>query len=239
MKILIRISFLLIVLISCNTKTKPLIKEEQIKQTNSNILDSCKSKLQRGDLILRMGDDFISQILADLSPHEKMYSHAGIVEVIDGKPFVYNINPPSTNMAQDDTIRLEPVDTFLNPLKNKAMGLYRYNISKEMMAAFIDTINVFKKQKVRFDMRFDITNDDTLYCSEIIVKALERASHGAIQFPRVIIDSTRVLGVKRFFKVMNNEIDLKKYPILTLDNLYLSTKAQKIYTAKFLSKNNF
>jgi hypothetical protein len=228
---------ILTILFSCNSK--PLNKEEQIIKTNKKIIDSCKSKLQRGDLLLRMGNDFISQILADLSPNEKMYSHAGIIEIVDGKPFIYNINPKSTNFIDDDTIRLEPIDSFLNPLYNKAVGLYRYDLTPTETNAFIDTIKAFKMQKVRFDMRFDIKTDDTLYCSEVIVKALEKSSNRAIIFPRVIVDSTRVLGVKRFFKIMNNEIDLKKYPILTLDNLYLINKAKKLYAGKFLNKNSF
>ncbi len=230
-------SLVLCFIVSCTSK--PITKEEQINKTNNSILDSCKKNLKRGDLVLRMGNDFISQILADLSPHEKMYSHAGIVEVVEGKPYIYNINPKSTNDINDDTLRLEPVDSFLNPQHNKAMGLFRYDITEAETIAFIDAIKAFQQQKVRFDMKFDIKTDDTLYCSEVIVKALERASSGKIVFPRVIVDSTRVLGVKRFFKIMNNEIDLKKYPILTLDNLYLIPNAQKIYTAKFLSKNNF
>jgi Permuted papain-like amidase enzyme, YaeF/YiiX, C92 family len=210
-----------------------------VVQNNVNTITDCKKLAQRGDLVVRMGDDFISQVLADIAPKEKKFSHAGIVEIVDGKTYVYNINPKSTNYINDDTVRLEPIDSFLNPNKNKAVGLYRYKLSNKGIDSFINVIKYFKQQQARFDMKFDIKDDNNLYCTELIAKSLERSTNNQIHFQRHIVDSIQVIGVKRFFKIMNDEIDLKKYPIITLDHLYLNSYCTPIFLGTLQQKNQF
>jgi Permuted papain-like amidase enzyme, YaeF/YiiX, C92 family len=217
----------------------PVSKAELTQKNNVTVLKECYQLAQRGDLILRMGDDFISQVLADIAPKEKKFSHSGIVEIVNGKPFVYSINPKSAKNIEDDTVRLEPIDSFLNPAKNTAVGLYRYKLSAAGIDSMIQTIRVYQRKKARFDMRFDIKDDENLYCTELIAKALEKSTNQQITFDRYIIDSTKVLGVKRFFKIMNNEIDLKKYPIFTLDNIYLNKYCVPIYIGSLMQKNQY
>jgi hypothetical protein len=231
------VCFTALLFFSC--KSRPLTKYEIIDQHNREVTSTCIKLAQRGDLVLRMGDDFISQVLADIAPKEKRFSHAGIIEMVDGKPFVYNINPKSTNFINDDTIRLEPIDSFINPLKNKEFGLFRYKLSNAGIDSFIQTIQSFQKQQVRFDMRFDIHDDDKQYCTELIAKCLEKSTQNRIFINRYIIDSTKVVGVKRFFKIMNNEIDLKKYPIITVDNLYLNPFTVPVYSDRLMLKYEF
>lgn len=230
---------ILIVLFSCDTSKKELTKEEQASKHNTDAINEAKNLLKKGDLIMRMGDDFISEILADIAPVEKKYSHTGIVDIVDNKMLVYSINPESTTGKGDDTIRIESVDSFIQPFVNKRFGIYRFDLNDAEMDSFFVELKRFKKQHIKFDFKFDIKDDNNLYCSELIVKSLEKATNNKLQFKRSIIDDTHVLGVKRFFKLQDTGIDLKKYPILTLDNLYLNPFTKLVYENKLFTKRDY
>ncbi len=88
-----------------------------------------KDSIREGDLILRCGNDFISESLSDFSQQEKLYSHSGIAIMDDGIMYVYSnmagdINP-------DEIMRRDNIDSFITPVNNVAVGVYRYDITKE------------------------------------------------------------------------------------------------------------
>jgi hypothetical protein len=225
-------------LIGCFQKKTPT-KEEALNEYNANELSNCTANLKRGDLVLRKGKDAISQILADLNPKERRYSHCGMVEIINNKLFVYNINPESKFAIQDDTIRLEPIDSFLSAKINEEIGAYRFNLTEKEIDSTYKIFKQFQSKKARFDMKFNMADDDHLYCSELIVKSIEKATNNKTNFPRVFMDSVKVIGVRRFLKLTDEKVDLKKYPLLTMDNLYLNGKATLIFNGIYKDKNDF
>ncbi len=227
-----------LIIISCNNK-QVFTKEEAVKQFNETELANCKANLKRGDLVMRKGRDAISQILADLNPKERRYSHCGMVEIIDTKIYVYNINPESKFDIKDDTIRLEPIDSFLSESINKEIGVYRFNLTEKEIDSTYKIFKEFQLKKARFDMKFNMADDENLYCSELIVKSIEKATNNKMNFPRVFMDSVKVIGVRRFLKLTDEKVDLKKYPLLTMDNMYLNGKATLIYNGVYKSKNDF
>jgi Permuted papain-like amidase enzyme, YaeF/YiiX, C92 family len=227
---------LLTMLFSCGNASVEKTPQEKAIEHNESAIKTAKKIVQRGDLILRRGDDFISDILADLSPQDKKYSHSGIIDIIDGKPYVISINPASSNYVKDDTIKVEPIDSFIKPDANKYFGVYRYQLTKAEIDSFFTKLDDYKKNKVRFDFKFNLADEENQYCSELIAKSLEKAS--TQKFKRVTIEETRVLGVKRFFKISDTGIDLKKYPVITIDNLYLNSFTKPIFESDLSTKRS-
>lgn len=217
---------------SCDSNKKILTKTEQVQADNITILNTSMQNLQRGDLVLRLGNDVISQILADLNPHERKYSHCGLLDKQNGQWVVININPKSTRTATDDTMRAEPLDTFLSPYCNKAIAIHRYALAPEMVDKVFNEVYKYQQQKPHFDNRFNLADDSLLYCSELIAKSVEKATEKNLTFERAYMKDAKVIGVKRYFNLMSYNADLSKYPVITLDNLYLN-KAKKIYEGQY------
>ena len=211
-------------IISCTNK--PLSKQETIVINNNTIIADVKKNVENGDLILRMGNDIMSEILRDISPKERKYSHVGLIKIVDGVPMVYNINPESKKLLRDDTIRLENLDSFITPTKNIAVAVYRFSFDNTLKNAILDTVLNYQHNKTRFDMQFNFADDSAQYCSELITKSLEKATANKYTIARYIIDSTKVIGVKKYLS--SNNIDFKKYPVITLDNMYLNAFTKKI-----------
>jgi hypothetical protein len=203
------------------------------KNANHKAVDEAKALMQEGDLIMRLEDDFISRLIADLSPVEKKYSHAGIVTKIGNDLQVYNLYPALNKDSLHSGILLTPIDSFINPKKHATFALYRHTITKPEIDSFMASIRQFKNSKITFDMKFDYSTDSSLYCSEMIVKAMEKATNNKNIYKRSFVNDTQIIGVKRFFKFMNDKVDLSKYPIITLDNLYLNAWTKLLYSYKF------
>src|SRR4030095_17219264 len=111
--------------------------------------------------ILRCGNDFISESLSDFSQQEKLYSHSGVAMVDDGMLYVYSnmagdINP-------DEIMRRDNIDSFITPVNNVAVGVYRYDINNEELQRLKTIVNDYYISKLQFDMNFDLTTNNKMY----------------------------------------------------------------------------
>src|SRR5689334_21518675 len=84
-------------LLGCNQR-----KVERIVDTNRSgdpqelvekRVDSFKMSARDGDLIVRLGDDYLSDRIKYLSESDKSYSHAGIIVIKNGQLLVCHIYP--------------------------------------------------------------------------------------------------------------------------------------------------
>lgn len=152
---------------------KSLVADSLIAATGRLIHD--------GDILLRSGRDFTSYQIRALSDSDKTYSHAGIARVQGGQVLVYHITPPELDEPASDTaVRLEPLEKFADPDACFGLGIVRYRlnaIETKRMLAYCDSIY---QQHTGFDSRFDLTEPNKLYCSEMIGNALRSASGGRI-----------------------------------------------------------
>ena len=138
--------------------------------------------IHEGDLVLRCGSDFISESLSDFSQKEKLYSHSGVAMMDNGTMYIYSnmagdINP-------DEIIRRDIVDSFITPFHNVAVGVYRYDITNTELEKLKTIVHTHYMNKLQFDMNFDLTTDDKMYCAEMIAKSVEQATEKRITFPK-------------------------------------------------------
>lgn len=201
---------------------------KEVKQTNTVKLqiDSLKRVAQLGDLVLRLGDDMLSYSIRFLSEQDKSFSHSGIIAEHNGEKVVCHIYPHENDA---DTIQYEPIDTFINPLKNVQCGLYRYDLSSSEQGDFFSQIDVYRKKKVHFDRLYDLRTGDKLYCTEMIAKALAASTHNRIHIKETYLPKAMLPMMYNYFKnekASHEEIAARKY--IAIDNLYLNPNCKQV-----------
>lgn len=161
-------------------------------------------KLRSGDIVLRDGKSFISQVFRNFSMTDKRYSHAGIVYISNGRTYVCHV--VAAEGKRSNKIRLEPISSFCNPTDNTAFAIYRSSINTNVVDSVL--IEYFKK-RVSFDNDFDLKSDDKMYCTELVYKVLTAANRN-----EKFINLSHESGVD----------------YVACDNLYLNPKTKLIYS---------
>jgi len=208
-------------------KTAPLT--DSLLKNRWAAINKVKDSIREGDLVLRCGNDFISESLSDFSQTEKLYSHSGVAIMDNGTMYIYSnmagdINP-------DEIMRRDIVDSFITPFHNIAVGIYRYDITLAELEKLKDIIHAHYINKLQFDMNFDLSTDDKMYCAEMIAKSVEQATGSRISFSKSLI--TPALKEKYLKKLLEKKIipsanvaDQREY--LALDNLYINPHCREI-----------
>ena len=226
--------FFLVFIISCKQKkviaASPVVTDTL---TNNSIqiayihIVNAKKLLQDGQLITRSDNDFESLIMQNFSRREREYSHSGIVFKEDSGYVVYHCMGGSEN--PEGAFRKDPFDSFVNPLQKTGFGIFQYQLA-ELEADKIHAI--LKKDydlKIPFDASFNLKTDDSLYCSEMIYKALKDATGNRIILPSSSIDNfkPKIMGYK------NNKLFFKKFEFIGIDDLYLNPFCKEITRVKY------
>jgi Permuted papain-like amidase enzyme, YaeF/YiiX, C92 family len=129
--------------------------------------------IQTGDIVLRNGKGFISDLFRNTSKREKKYSHAGIIVIENNKPFVYHM---LGNASGGGEFKKEPLSGFCNPETNKGFAIYRYNFlhnKENEVNVWLQHIN---QKKPKFDEDFNLEESGNMYCSELIYNMCETVS---------------------------------------------------------------
>jgi hypothetical protein len=193
------------------------------------MIEKGQSLLQEGDLVLRLNHDPASQFIKYFNRQDKSYSHAGIVLFENGYPYVYHIvngdENPGEHIKKDSLLR------FCNPRKNFGFGIYRYKTDSAEVKKLKAVIFSWQKKKVQFDHSFNLKTDDRMYCSEMITKALARATGNRIE-----ITSTQPTAIEA--AVLSSHVGLplvvaRKLKMIAIDNLYMNAHCAPIFRYQF------
>lgn len=144
------------------------------------------SGIADGALALRKGNDITSNILAQLNTRDRRFSHIGICFVEDGEAVVYH--SLGSEYGGDQYIRKERADVFFNLDNNLSIGYAKTTFSAEEKEQLHRLLKIWYQQKIPFDMNFDLQTDDSLYCSEMVAKAIMTA------IPNINIGFTDTFG---------------------------------------------
>jgi hypothetical protein len=227
MKLLDVTNLLFCVLIfSCNQNEAipavDLTPQAPEKDTIQVHIDSLKHICLPGDLIVRLGDDFISERIRYLSGKDRSYSHAGIIVIHNNNKMVCNIYPDDF-VPGADTIRYDPIDSFLNTRTNLKCALYRYDLSDIEKINIAQELDNYHSKKIHFDKAYELNTDDRLYCSEMIYKVLKKVTNNRIVIESSYIPENMQYLISVYFKKYNlskNNISSRK--IIAIDNLYIN-----------------
>ncbi|GHV00747.1 hypothetical protein FACS189483_10950 [Spirochaetia bacterium] len=123
--------------------------------------------LEDGDVLCRLGDRIWSQYFRKISPHDKRFSHLGIVRVAEGSYTV--INAEGLAVEGKDFVNEIALQDFLNSATE--IGVYRLRDgAAALSAAALEFIGR------PFDWAFDMGSDDRLYCTELLYVVLKRVA---------------------------------------------------------------
>lgn len=162
---------------------------QHYRSWNLRMADSAVGLLHTGDVVLRMGMGAQSQLLAQMNRGRKDYSHCGIVLLEKGYPFVYHCIGGEDN--PDARLRRDSAASFFAPDQQMAIGIVRYNADT---LAERNIIRAFYRRRPRFDMQFDMSTDDKLYCTEFVYKVLVQTTGDEGCIPTDTVMGHRFVG---------------------------------------------
>ena len=236
------ISFLIVLLFTLGCSDN--IKNEKIKSapplTGSELNNRWKSisavrdSVREGDLVLRCGNDFTSESLRDFSQQEKLYSHSGIALLYEGAMYVYSNMAGDLN--PDEVMRRDPVDSFLTPVSNIAVGVYRYDFANEELEKLKTIMLTHYDNKLQFDMNFDLATDDKMYCAEMIAKSIEQATNNRILITKSMVNEAlrqKYLKMALQKKVIPSAKSADQREYWSIDNLYLNSHCREVIKIVF------
>jgi hypothetical protein len=145
-----------------------VINNQQKRQ--SSILyvqeDTILPFLNDGDIICRLGDRIWSTFFKELSPKDKRFSHLGIVRIRNN--IVSVINAEGLTIEGKDNVNEVSLKDFLKSAQS--IGIYRLrNIDGKIIS---DTALEYLGRP--FDWQFDMEEDESLYCSELLYVILKK-----------------------------------------------------------------
>lgn len=184
-----------------NDKHKKMWKEAGVDE----------SGLKDGDLVLRHSKGFVSDAILTFQTKEPEFSHSGVVKKVNGKTYVYHATGGEENVTNN--MKRDPISLYCHPAAVFKFGIFRYDLPAAEMDAFMAIMDANYEQGVQFDLDFDMTTDETMYCSEMIYKAMEE-----------------VRGKEGNFIGMSY---VGNKPYVAIDDLYLNELTSEIYRYEY------
>ncbi len=175
-----------------------------------------KDSLQDGDLLLRNGQEPGSQLIKNLSPNDKSYSHAGIVFMENGIPFVYHLTPGKEN--EGGRMLRDSLENFCNPRYVFGYAIYRYNLETAETNKLKDSVKGWYTKELPFDHSYDLKTDDKMYSTEMVKKAYEKATANRISIPTTKPGIKEATYISRKLKIPR--VLVLKANIVPLDAVY-------------------
>ncbi|MCH5596984.1 YiiX/YebB-like N1pC/P60 family cysteine hydrolase [Niabella ginsengisoli] len=141
-------------------------------------MDQAKALLKSGDIIVRDGNDEVSEAARNFNRKDKSYSHCGIIQIEHDTVFVYHALGGSFNPSQK--LLRQPLNIFCHPKEVNKFAVFRYELDIDEDIRLSDWIHRSYVEGLPFDLFFNFYTDDKMYCSEFVFKAINTATNGAL-----------------------------------------------------------
>ena len=161
-------------------------------------------KFQNGDIIYRHGNGFFSDYFRKSSNREQLYSHGGII-VIDSSQ-VYVIHSEASELTGVGGVRKESLDVFLKDISTWAV--YRLDTTQIVRDSIVLTASEYLSRETPFDLDFDNTSDDRVYCTELIALSINKATH------RHLIKATGCIRNKPYYAIDDTYLLKQMKPVM-------------------------
>jgi hypothetical protein len=150
--------------------------------------------LKEGDLVFRRGKSLESFAVV-VTAGNGGFSHVGVIVLEGGKPFVIHVEP-GENALNSEPVRKERLSSFLDAGKASHFAVYRSCLGRRDLDRVIVKARSFYTRKCRFDNSYDMQTDQTLYCTELVLKAYQQ---GGLQINMVLkeLNEVNILVARR------------------------------------------
>ena len=127
---------------------------------------SAAGQLQDGDLVFRRGRDLMSSLVLRQGQASR-FSHVGMVRRLEGQVTIVHAMPDEP--GSPGGVRQELLADFLAPAVASDAASYRLpGLDRSATRDWLDA-----QRGKPFDMRFALSDARALYCSELVVRALD------------------------------------------------------------------
>lgn len=158
--------------------------------------------LREGDLALRLGTSLASKVVIMLDSAGQ-YSHIGIVARRGNQWVVVHAVPDERDDGGRDTVKADPIGTFLLPARAAHGAIVRINATElQRQRAAREALRLVEAH-TEFDHEYDWTDTTRLYCTQLVQRCYEKAGidlsqgrtrhvdapgyHGSYVFPSQLI----------------------------------------------------
>ncbi|HEY0677938.1 MAG TPA: hypothetical protein VGD17_06620 [Chitinophagaceae bacterium] len=222
----------IVMLASCNSQEPPpadpgddlgIKSARQKLEDNLGMISDARQIIKDGDLVLRTGNDYSSEQIKLFSKNDQTYSHGGIAFHDSGDIYIYHVVPDYFHVK--DKVRKEKLDSFCNPSLNIGFGIARYQMDSSEIGKFRAYLDKQYQKQIPFDMIFDLTSDDSMYCSEMIKKGLILATKDRIHIKNErFLDRSKFKMISIYFKMTEKQFAGKEF--IPIDNLFVRPDCQ-------------
>lgn len=147
---------------------------------HQQVLHRAVSACRDGDLVFRYGNGFWSPYFRDASTLHKRFSHAGVIVLRNGLPWV--VHSDAHGMTGIGNVHLVRLDDFLSGSSDYAF--YRLDAPGNVRLRIAEAASSYIGRP--FDTEFDTDDDSKLYCSELVMRAVNDACGQPVIRPSLI-----------------------------------------------------
>lgn len=134
--------------------------------------------MRSGDLVCRLGNGYFSGVFRRFSGESERFSHIGVFHREGDSCFV--IHADADELTGVGGVRMESLPEFLR--QSHDHQFYRFVV--DSIRCGVDSIALdYLRQGIPFDNRFDLASDSSLYCTEMVAVAINKAAHDKSTVP--------------------------------------------------------
>lgn len=163
--------------------------------TNTSVQLFLHDSFENGDIICRLGNGYFSNIFKNFSNEEKKYSHIGIIE--KNNDSVYVIHCEASEFSGIGFVKREKINVFLDKINTWAV--FRFSVHDSIQKKIVQNALIYYEKKTPFDLNFDLTNDNEVYCTELVALCINKSFNYNIIKPNLILNNKYFYGIDNIY----------------------------------------
>lgn len=227
-------------MLGCKNSSTNLITPSAAKPANNcndkdivlhAVVDSIKHLVKEGDIVFRGGTDIESNIIRDFSYYDKLFSHCGICIKLDTSLGIAHMLGGESNL--EGGLLYSSIEDFFRYPENESAGIYEMNLTKGEITRLRSYIDSLKKKNIDFDLKFNLFTKDKLYCTEMVIDAINSIKRKSQMFPY----TKYYLKNTKYFFLTNKSDSFLFYPIDVFQHNYQLKEKKIFYFPNFQGVN--
>jgi len=126
-----------------------------------------------GDIILRHGFGFASDVIVESYNNDIDISHCAIITKIDNKFVV--VHSVSQSLSEFDGVQTQPLNPFVNDSQVNSVMVVRYKKKPDEVdqSCLGERAKYYLNKRVPFDNEFNLKDTSQIYCAELLSLCLK------------------------------------------------------------------
>jgi hypothetical protein len=191
-------------LLACN----PPVETDVDVISEENVISFNYHNLENGDIIIKRGKGFVSNMIVKYLKEDIPISHCGII-IVENES-VYIIHSVAKEISARDGIQTASIDDFLNDSYKESLFIVRPHFHDSVIKAnYLAKAKAYLQLKIPFDYDFNLEDESKIYCSELIYCCYDKDDRTEI-FKTKLVNGQKVVLFNSFLNDRHFEI-IDKY----------------------------